>query len=247
MPRWPILLVDGVDDGLAVGADVVDAVVEVEDPVERLLRRGDVVALRAEDHDRRADVAQVDRGAVGGADLAGGELVADEELVDDELHLLGVQRDVAAPPLLEVEVALGLGVDLGPEIVLLGPERVGRVLVLEVLHQRRRRRRCRRRGRRSSAVSQRAAEQAAGVAHRVLALDARPVGERRAGDDDRAEELGPERGEDHHRPAGLAVADDAGLALGLRVAGDDGLEEHRLGARRCRRWSGRASGRAGSR
>ena len=148
------LVVDGVDDGLAVGADVVDAVVEVEDPVERLLRRGDVVALRAEDHDRRADVAQVDRGAVGGADLAGGELVADEELVDDELHLLGVERDVAAPPLLEVEVALGLGVDLRLEVVLLGPERVGRVLVLEVLHQRRRRRRCRRRGRRSSAVSQ---------------------------------------------------------------------------------------------
>ena len=222
------MLVDGVDDGLAPGADVVDAVVEVEDPVERLLRRGDVVALGAEDHDRRADRAQVDGGAVGRADVAGGEVVADEELVDDPLHLLGVQRDVAAPPLLEVEVALGLGVDLGPEVVLLGPEGVGRVLRLEVLHQRR-------------AVEDagaevagerghpRAAHQPAGVAHRVLAADARPVGERRAGDDDRAEELGAERGEDHHRPAGLAVADDAGLALGLRVAGDHRLEEHRLG------------------
>ena len=74
-----------------------------------------------------------------------------------------------------------------------------------------------------------AAEQAAGVAHRVLAADAGPVGERRAGDDDRAEELGAERGDDHHRPAGLAVADDAGLALGLGMAGDDRLEEDRLG------------------
>ena len=75
----------------------------------------------------------------------------------------------------------------------------------------------------------RAAEQAAGIAHRVLAADAGPVGERRAGDDDRAEELGAQRGEDHHRPAGLAVADDAGLALGVGVAGDDRLEEDRLG------------------
>ena len=40
------LLVHRIDDGLAVRADVVDAVVEVEDPAERLLRRGDVVALR---------------------------------------------------------------------------------------------------------------------------------------------------------------------------------------------------------
>ena len=34
----PDLVVDGVDDGLAVGADVVGVVIEVEDPVERLLR-----------------------------------------------------------------------------------------------------------------------------------------------------------------------------------------------------------------
>ena len=183
-------------------------------------------------------------GAVGGADLAGGELVADEELVDDELHLLGVQRDVAAPPLLEAEIALGLGVDLRIEVVLLGPERVGRVLALEVLHQ-------------PGAVEdagaevagQRgqpaAAEQAAGIAHRVLAPDARPVGERRAGDDDRAEELGPQRGKDHHRPAGLAVADDAGLAVGLRMAGDDRLEERppRRAAMSSMVWPGIGSGR----
>jgi hypothetical protein len=42
------ILVDGIDDGLAPGADIIDAVVEIEDPVERLLRRGDVVAMRAE-------------------------------------------------------------------------------------------------------------------------------------------------------------------------------------------------------
>ena len=159
---------DRVDDGLPVGADLVHVVVEVEDPVERLLRRRDVVSARAEDHDRRTDVAQVDRGAVGRANLAGREVVADEELVDDPLHLLGVQRDVSAPPFLEVQVALGLGVDLRPEVVLLAPECVRRVLVLEVLHQRRAvedsgAEIARQRG------QPRAAKQPARVAHRVLA------------------------------------------------------------------------------
>ena len=45
-----------------------------------------------------------------------------------------------------------------------------------------------------------------------------PVGQRRAGEQDRARQLGPQRGEHHQRPAALAVADDAGLALGVRVA-----------------------------
>ena len=58
--------VDGVDDGLAEVADFVDAFIKIENPIERLLRRRDVVALRAEHHDRRADIAQIDGHAVGG-------------------------------------------------------------------------------------------------------------------------------------------------------------------------------------
>ena len=113
--------VHGVDDGLAVRPDLVDVVVEVENPVQRLLRRGDVVALGAEHHDRRTDVAEIDRGAVGHLDAAGGEIVADEELIDDELDFLGIEIDVAAPPALEFEIAVGFGVDLGIDVVLLGP------------------------------------------------------------------------------------------------------------------------------
>ena len=41
-------LVQGVDDGLAVGDDLVLVVVEIGDPAQRLLRRRDVVAPRAE-------------------------------------------------------------------------------------------------------------------------------------------------------------------------------------------------------
>ncbi len=128
-------LVDTVDDRLAVRADVLDAGVEVGDPAQRLLRRGDVVALGAEDDDRRADLAQVDPHAVRGHQLGRRQLVADEQVVDDVLHLLGVEQDVAAPVALEAEIALGLGVDLRVDIVLLGPERIGGVQVLEVLDQ----------------------------------------------------------------------------------------------------------------
>ena len=161
--------------------------------------------------------------------LAGGEIVADEQLVDDELDFLGVQIDVPAPPALEAEIARRLGVDLGIEIVLLAPERVGRILVLEILHQP---------GAVELAVAEiagergqpAAAEQAAAVAHRILAVHAGPVGQRRAGDDDRAEQLGPDRGQHHDRPAGLAIADHAGLAVGLGMQRDDLFEEDRFGA-----------------
>ena len=126
---------NGVDDGLAVGADLIDALVQVQYPSKRLLGRRDVVAFRAEHHDGRANIAQVDRGAVRGLNTPGGEVVADEQLVDDELDLLRVQVDVSAPPALEAQIARGLGVDLGIEIVLLGPQGVGGILVLEILHQ----------------------------------------------------------------------------------------------------------------
>ena len=39
-----MLVMQRVDDGLAVGADLVHAVIKIGDPIERLLRRRDVVA-----------------------------------------------------------------------------------------------------------------------------------------------------------------------------------------------------------
>ena len=209
--------VHGIDDGLAAGLDVVVAAIEVDDPPQRLLRRGDVVALGTEADDRRADPAQVDPLALAGDDLAGGQPVADEQLVDDPLDFLAVEVDVAAPPFLELDEALPLGIHLRPQVVVLGPQRVGGIQVLEILDQ-------------VPAVElavaqvagQRrhpaAAGQAAGVAHGVLAFHPGPVRQGRTGDDDGAEQLGPDRGHQHHGPAPLAVADDAGLALCLRDA-----------------------------
>lgn len=139
------------------------------------------------------------------------------------------QEDVPAPVLLEAEIALGLRIHLGVQVVLLGPQGIGGIEVLEVRDQPRAV---------EAAGAQVAgerrqpapAEQPAGVAHRVLAPPAGPVRERRAGHDDRAEELRPHRGGHQDLPTCLAVADHHRLALALRVQSDDALQECRFGA-----------------
>ena len=115
------LFMNRIDDGLTVAADFVDAIIKIEDPSESLLWRCDIVALRAKHDDRRTDVAQIDRRAVGRFDLPGGKIVADEKFIDDKLDFLGVQIDMAAPPALEAEISRRLCIDLGVEIVLFGP------------------------------------------------------------------------------------------------------------------------------
>src|SRR5690606_10425750 len=127
--------VHGADDGLVVRHDFGVVLVQVGDPAQRLGRRGDVVALGTEHDDGRTDVAQVDADAVGSDQPGGGQAVADEQVVDDVLDLRAVQVDVSAPPFFEAQVAGGFGVDFGVQVVLLAPERVGGIQVLEVLDQ----------------------------------------------------------------------------------------------------------------
>src|SRR5262249_42461282 len=73
--------------------------------------------------------------------------------------------------------------------------------------------------------------QASRVAHRVLAVHATPIAQRRPGDDDRAEQLGTHRREHHDGPAGLTVADYAGLGVSFGMKSGYLLHEHRLRAR----------------
>ena len=47
----------------------------------------------------------------------------------------------------------------------------------------------------------------------------------------RSKQLRPQRGQDHDGPAGLAVADHAGLTVSLGMQADDLLDEQGLGAR----------------
>src|SRR6516162_3756470 len=121
-------LMNGIDNRLAIGSNLVDALIKVEYPSKRLLGRRDVVALRAEYHYRGTDVAKINRSTVRGLNLSFGEMIADEQLIDDKPDLLGIQIDVPSPPLLKTKIAWGLGVDLGVKVILLGPECVRRVL-----------------------------------------------------------------------------------------------------------------------
>src|SRR6516162_3583464 len=105
-------LVDGVHDGLPIGADFVHVVVEIEDPSQRLLRRRYVVALRAKYDDRGANIAQINRGTVRNSNIPSRQIIPNEQLIDDELNLLGVEIDMAAPPALKAEIAGGFGIDL---------------------------------------------------------------------------------------------------------------------------------------
>ena len=220
-------IVDRVDDRLPMLADLVDILVKIENPSERLLRRRDVVALRAEHHDRRADVAQVDGGAVGGPDQAGRQLVADEQLINDELDFLRIQVDMAAPPALEAQIARRSPCRSWSRGCTAWSTGIGGVLVLEVLHEP---------GPVELAVAEVAreggqpapAQETAAVAHRILPAHAGPVGERRACDDERPEQLGPSRGQHHERPAGLTIADHAWLAIGLGMQGDDSFQKDGL-------------------
>src|SRR5918994_1032414 len=221
------LFVQHVDDGLAVADDVVHATVDIGDPVERLWRRGDIVAVRGEHHDRRLDLLQVEERAVGQWNLALVQAVADEQVLDDELHLLGAVLEEAIPPALELQIPPRLGVDLRVQVVLLAPERVGRVEAFEV-------------GGQVSAIDnavtqiaqQRgnptAAKRPAGVAHRTELVVTRPVGQRRAAEHHRSFELRGRRCQHRQRPARLAVGDREWLGR-LRMAPLDFFQELGLG------------------
>ena len=218
-----------IDDRLPVGDDLAGVVVEVENPVQRLLRRSDVVALGAEADDRRLDGAQVDAHALGGANLSRGELVADEQVVGDPLHLSRVEQHRAAPPGLEFEEAFRLGIDLRIDVVGFRPIGVRRVEGLEIGDEIRAVE-----GPRAHVAGKRrqprAAQRSAKVAHRILAANPGPVGERRSGEHDHAGQLRPDRRHHHDLPAGLAIGDDDRLAFGLGAALGDLLQKDRLGA-----------------
>src|SRR6185437_8276595 len=110
-------------------------------------------------------------------DASGGQVVADEKLIDDELDFLGIEVDVSAPPALELKISWRFGNDLGIDVVLFAPQSVGRILTFKILHQ-------------PAAIElaaadvtgkgrqPAAAEQPAGIAHRILSAHAGPIGER---------------------------------------------------------------------
>src|SRR6516165_551973 len=100
------LWVDGIEDPLTAFPDIIHASIVIQNPVERLLRRRDVVAMRTEADDGSLDFTQVEANAVAGDDLASREFIADEQIVDHPLHRFAAQHDKIAPPFFELQIAV---------------------------------------------------------------------------------------------------------------------------------------------
>src|SRR5215475_2218171 len=222
--------VDRVDDRLSERADLVDILIEIENPTERLRGRRDVVALGTEHNDGRANVAQVNGHAVPGLYSARREIVAYEQLIDNVLDFFSIHIDVTTPPALEAKIPRGFRVDLRIEIVLLAPEGVGRIEILKILHK-------------PSAVKSSmakiagersepaAAHEPPGVAHGILTAHTRPIGKRRPGNDDRPEQFGPDGCKHHDSPPRLAIPNDTGFAFRVGMQAYDSFEKGCLRAR----------------
>ena len=219
-------LVQTVDDGPVRVANVIHIAVEVENPAKRLWRRADVVALGGEDDDRRGDVADIEHRAVMRFQRVAGQLVADEQVVDQELQLVAIKLDEVAPPFLEGKVAFGVAVDMDEDLVLLAPEPVRRVQHVEVQDQP---------GAVELAMAEvagqrgqpAAAQQSARIAHRILAALALPVGHRRADHEAGPEEVGPQHRHHQRLIARLTVADRE-WARRIGVQRHHALEERHL-------------------
>src|SRR5262249_13090552 len=76
-----------------------------------------------------------------------------------------------------------------------------------------------------------APNQTASVAHGIFTAHAGPIGERRSGNNDRADQFRSNGCHHHHRPSGLTVANNAWLAICRRMQIDDPLEKHGFCAR----------------
>ena len=62
------------------------------------------------------------------------QLITNEEVVDNRKNLVAAQEIKSAPPAFEAEKALSLGIDMGKEIRVLLPYRLG-LQVLEILYE----------------------------------------------------------------------------------------------------------------
>ena len=112
--EMPDRFVERVDDGLTVGADIVDAVVEIQDPVQRLLRRRDVVTLGANTTMGERILRRSIR-CPSGSRIRRWPAFADEQAGRHPLDFLAVKIDVDAPPI-QFQVARHFGIDLGVKI-----------------------------------------------------------------------------------------------------------------------------------
>ena len=175
-----------------------------------------IVAIRREDHDRIVDPAEIREAVFANPQRALFQAVADEQILDDCQDFFAAEEIEAAPPALEREKPLALGIDVGEQVGVFFPY-CFRLQVLEILNQP---------GAVQPSISEvgqevgrpSATEEASGNAHRVDAGIARPIGERRTIEDNwprQALTIGCEK---RSGPSHLAVAVEDGNNPGCRCA-----------------------------
>lgn len=120
-----------IDDPLPSRLGMGGVLVDDWNPPQRLLRRGDVVAVGGEDHERVADAAQIGRAALANGKFTLLELVADEKILDDGEDFLAAQEIEAIPAPLELETAFSLGVDVREEVRVFFKDRF-RLQIIEI-------------------------------------------------------------------------------------------------------------------
>src|SRR5208337_190520 len=114
--EMPDLFVHHVYNALSAHADLMFIEIGVGDPVQRLLRRRNVVTPACEDDDRRADGLEVERAPGLQLRRAPRQFVADEYLFDDPADLGFIHVVEAAPPALEFEEAIAAAFGVGEEV-----------------------------------------------------------------------------------------------------------------------------------
>jgi hypothetical protein len=110
---------DHVYDSLAPDFDLVLVGVSVDDLVERLLGRDDVVGEAREDDDRRSDGLEIQLASTLDSRFAARETIANEELLDDPTDFRCIHEMQAAPPALKFEERLPVAIDIRKQVVLL--------------------------------------------------------------------------------------------------------------------------------
>ena len=226
-PQMADAVMHRIDDALTAGLDFANAGIGVDDPVQGLGRRRNVVAVRREDDHRGAHIAQIDVQTTIQIDAATGQFVADEQVFDNPADFVFVHEIEAGPPAFEFQETFGPVIHVGKDFVILFPKGVGGVHVFEILDQI---------GPVEFAIAQigqhhgrpQPAQDPTGIAHGRFAAHAGPIGHGRTVQHHRTGQVGIGGGQQHGRPTALAVADDHRLG-GRRVTMNDFADEMSFG------------------
>ena len=130
----PHAFMQHINDGASGGGNGAFVAPRVNDPVQGLRRRRDVVTPGGKHHHWCGDLAQVN-GLAALIHGAARQAVADKQVFHNRFDLAAGHAEIATPPAFKLQKPLGFGVHRRPQVVVFVPQGVGRVQLLEIFHQ----------------------------------------------------------------------------------------------------------------